>query len=225
MGKRTNFTQDEINSKIQRIYTLLLDERLPDYDCKNCDIEEMLSKVPTFPGLIVLCEEIDGKERIVFVGYSNNVHKRVKEYFFDLERNATLKRHIGYALLKKDGFKDDILTMWWNYENPTRLNNSDYMKIENEFSLKVLNYIKNHLSFKVIRVEDAGDRQTLSWRCLATLSWEKFKPTSECNWLGLNSEHDEVRNSGLWAIRTYYSKSIIQEEDFKLLEKLIKEVN
>lgn len=221
MGKRTDFTQDEINSKVQRIYALLLNERLPVYDCKNCDIEEMLVKVPHFPGLIVLCEEIDGKERIVFIGESNNVNGRCTQYFSDKIRNATLKRLIGDALInieiKKESLSEQTADLWWDYENEARFNIAGYKEIENRYIEEVRNYIKNHLSFRIIRMDK--EHRSFAWKLLATLL--KTNSFSSNTWLGNHATHSEVKKSGMWGMRQFTSNKIMQEEDFKLLEKLI----
>ena len=221
MGK---ITQDEINAKIQRIYDYLLDKALPVYDCKNCEIKEMLVKVPQFSGLIILCEEIDGIEQIVFVGESNNIYERCKQYFSDRIRNATLKRHIGDALInieiEKGNLSKEISDLWWNYENETRFDVSGYAEIENHYIEEVHKYIKNHVTFRIIRM-DEGHR-SFAWILLAALlKTDSFKSTT---WLGAHATHQEVKKSGMWGMRQFTSNKIMQEEDFKLLEKLIAEM-
>lgn len=115
--------QEEIESKIQKIYRILQNPKLTEYDCKNVDVDEMLGIVPTYSGLIVLFEEgeeieINGKKqkRIVFVGYSGNIRKRVRQYFCDIERNATLKRQIGYAMInaevQRGNLPPEFLRLW-----------------------------------------------------------------------------------------------------------------
>lgn len=225
MGKKTDFTQDEINSKILRIYTLLLNERLPVYDSKNCFIEEMLAKVPTFPGLIVLCEEIDGKERIVFVGESNDVNGRCTQYFSDRIRNATLKRHIGDALInieiEKGKLPKEITVLWWNYENEARFDVSGYAEIEKHYIEEVRKYIKNQIRFRIIRMNE--EHRSFAWKLLATLlKTDSFKSNT---WIGTHATHQEVKKSGIWGMRQFTSNKIMKEEDLKLLEKLIEEMN
>lgn|GEM_PF-3721928 len=212
-----DYTEGDIAAKIKRIYKAFNLEKLAEYDCKSRNVDDMMAAVPRYSGLIVLFEEIDGKKRIVFIGYSENVHRRVRQYFYDIERNATLKRHIGYAMLNRDNYDVEILQLWWDYQNRRRLANVDYMQIERTYVANVLAYIRENISFKLVRTDTAGEAADMAWRILATLS--RDKTFSSGTWLGIHSPHSQVRESGLWAMRTHRSRTVMKENEFQQLEE------
>ena len=223
------FPPEDISQNIKRVYNCLLLSKLPVYDCSKCSADDMLAKISNFPGLIFIFE--DGEEikvdetkadRIVFVGYSQDVHIRIRQYVYDIERNATLKRQIGAAMLQRDGYDAGTLDLWWHYRDKNRLRNTAYMKIEEEYVKKVLTYIQGHLHFMPVRMDDVANLESFARKMLATFSWGNFKPSEK--WLGNTSPWWQVRDSGLWAMRTHHSKTIMEESDFVLLEKLIKDM-
>lgn len=221
---KTDFNKHKINSDIKRIYDDILNSNLNIYSCKNCSSSEMLIKIPNFSGLIFLTEEIDNCERIVFVGESKNVHRRCKEYFSDKARNATLKRHVGASFINieiKDGkLPKEVTNLWWDYNNPSRFCVKDYIEIENRIIDDVHNYIKNHVRFRLVHMNNGYRR--LAWKLLATLlKTDSFVCRS---WLGLYSPYTEVKQTGMWAKKQFTSNRIMQEKDFILLEQLIREM-
>jgi len=226
MGKTTK----ERNQDVLRIHELVHGGNLPIYKYNFSAPNEMLNNFPTFSGLIFIFEkdeeiELEDKNvaRLVFVGFSENVRTRVRQYVRDIKRNATLKRHVGYAMLNQDGYDDKILRLWWNYKNKERRKNEEYKKIEDEYVLKVLGQIQTNMTFMSVRLNDVMNLEPFTRKILATLSWGNIKPSSK--WLGNKSPHWQVRESGLWAMRTHKNDMVMQEEDFKLLEKMIKEMN
>lgn len=222
MGKTTN----ERNHDVLRIHEIVHDGTLPFYKYNLASQNEMLKKFPSFPGLIFIFEKDEEIElvnknvpRLVFVGFSENVRTRVRQYVCDIKRNATLKRHIGYAMLNQDGHDDKILRLWWNYKNKERRNNEEFKQIEDEYVLKVLAYIQTNMTFLPVRMDDTMNLEPFARKILATLSWGNFGSSSK--WLGNKSPHWQVRESGLWAMRTHKNDMVMTEEDFKLLEKMI----
>lgn len=227
MSKNKRKSLDEYNQDSKTLHNIFNDKKFTVYDCRNTEIEEMLSHVPNFAGLIVLFEDgekFNEQKRIVFVGYSKNVHKRVQEYFYDKERNATLKRHIGDALInteiKNGTLAQENLGLWWDYENKDRFEQGNYREIEEKIIREVQKHIKSHFSFVLLPVKNATHRRTLAWRMLSTLSHSEIKPSE--NWLGNNSSHFQVHESGLWAMRTFKSKKFMEDRDFELLENYLK---
>jgi hypothetical protein len=226
MSKTTN----ERNHDVLRIYEIVHDGTLPIYKYNPSSQNEMLKNFPSFSGLIFIFEKDEEIEladkkvsRLVFVGFSENVRTRVRQYVRDIKRNATLKRHVGYAMLNQDGYDDKILRLWWNYKNKERRNNEEYKQIEDEYVLKVLAHIQMNMTFMPVRMDDVMNLEPFARKILATLSWGNFG--SSRKWLGNKSPHWQVRESGLWAMRTQKNDMVMQEEDFKLLEKLIEEMN
>ena len=212
------YPQELIEQKVARIYEDFQKPDLVVYDCRNCEINEMIKKTPAYQGLIVLWDENNGKPRIVFVGYSNCIRKRVRQYFQDSERNATLKRHIGDAFLNKDGFDKKTLDFWWDYQNEH--NDVNYEIIEKKYIKIVRDYIKNNLSFVTVQIKNAGMHEKIAKKILATLSHCEYFVNDD--WLGNYSTHREVRESGLWAMRTFRSKDIMEDDDFEYLEKCLR---
>lgn len=220
-------SQDEFNRDAKKIHEIFNDEKFSCFNCKTCEIEDMLSHIQKFPGLIVLFEEgeeFEGKKRIVFIGYSRNVKKRVQEYFYDKERNATLKRHVGDSLINSEinngSLSQENLGLWWDYENEDRLSHGNYREIEEKIIGEVQNHIKLKFSFVLLPVKNATHRRTLAWRMLSTLSHSDIKPSK--NWLGNNSSHFQVKESGLWAMRTFKSAKFMEDRDFELLDKYVR---
>lgn len=213
-----NYTQDEINSKVKRIYQDFTNKNLVVYNCKNYKIKEMMRGVPTYSGIIVLFDENNGKKRIVFVGNSTNVRRRVREFFQDKRRNATLKRHVGNAFISKE-IGQEIADLWWDYQNSRRFETKDYELIEKKYIEKVHDYIKNNLSFVVIHI-DEGRQEEFAQKILSTLSWCKSFINED--WLGKYSTKRQVREAGLWAIKTHKKEYVMDDDDFEYLENSLR---
>mgnify|MGYP002622541018 CR=1 FL=1 len=218
---------EEFNHDAKRIHMIFNDKKLSIFECKNCEIEDMLSGIQNLGGLIILFEDgevFENQKRIVFIGYSRNIRKRIQEYFYDRERNATLKRHVGDSLLnieiENGSLTQDFLALWWDYKNEDRLKLGNYREVEERIIGEVQNHIKSKFSFVLLPVRNATHRRNLAWRLLSTLSHSKIKPSS--TWLGNNSSHFEVKESGLWAMRTYKSRKFMEVKDFELLEKYMR---
>lgn len=161
-----------------------------------------------------------GYDRIVHVGESGNLSRRIREFFMSIERNATLKRHVGAALINQANEDSVFAELWW--ENSHGIFDENYRAIEEKYMAKVFEYIKANMTFTIVPFPAtiAEKRSELKDKILYTLGKYNEKNAFN-NWLGNASPRNDVRTYGLWAEKFIKSEQILTQDDFVLLENLL----
>lgn len=166
-------------------------------------------------------------DRVVHIGfhYSNgNNRNRIGQFFLTTGRDATLKRHIGAALIKKTDSDNSFLKLW--KKHPSKRDGKDdvYFKKESQYNEMVHEYIYNNMSFSAIPYSnsDKRERKVLKDKILYTLAMYN-KNNNLDSWLGEYSDNSNVKNYGLWAEDYLKLGEFMTEADFVLLENLIQD--
>ena len=164
-------------------------------------------------------------DRIVHIGYNKNngnFPKRIKQFFVTSKSDATLKRHIGCALIEKANESEEFLNLWWNRFK--KINSLSFEK-QKEFKAKrkiyenfVYEHIQENMSFVIIPFDD--HRLRMKNKILYTLS-QFYHGKDFSSWLGNYSPNENIKNYGLWAEDYLKSKQFLTEDDFVLLENLL----
>ena len=177
-----------------------------------------------------LCITFDKKEnRIVHVGYNKNdgrFPKRMEEFFKTEALDATLKRHIGAAMIK--GNEDEkFLNLWWkrfrNITKETDTTQKSYKILRAKYTAAVYDYIHENLIYAVVPYQNSTsfERKLLKDKILHALAAYNENKTFQ-NWLGNNSPRSAVSKYKLWAEEYLSQNCRITDTDIKLLEELMK---
>jgi len=178
------------------------------YTLNNATLLKKNIAKKTFPknGIYILFEdgeEAHGTDRIVRIGShtgQNNLKKRLLEHFYTEKKDRSIfRKNIGRALLQKK--HDDYLAIW-NIDFTTKKNKEEHghkidRKKENEIEKQVSDYIREHISFVVIQVDEKEQRLELEASIISTVSLcEECKASTD--WLGISSPKESIRTGKLW---------------------------
>jgi hypothetical protein len=82
----------------------------------------------------------------------------------------------------------------------------------------VSEYIRQHFSFAVVRIDQRAARLSLESKMISTVSLcNKCLPSAP--WLGLYSPKEKIRESGLWLVNELYKEPLAERD----LERLSSE--
>ncbi len=166
------------------------------FNCFDGDVFKMLNLIPHAAGLIIFFEKgevFQGKDRIVFVGETDDFYERICAYY---RSHAKLVTHIRDALGNK-------------------LGKSVLQRDANE-------YIQKNMSFVLIPLSEKKERLHFNKRILSTLSYcDNFKASKD--WLGnyAPKQYEVITHSRLWAVKYPFGDEIMEEKDFERLKELI----
>ncbi len=181
-----------------------------------------MSRIP-LNGIYVLFERGEvahGTNRIVRVGShtgNNQLPSRLCQHFFVENKDRSIfRKHIGRALLNRD---NDAFLSVWNLDRTSRKMRDQHSGIDLDrqraMERAVSDYIRDHFSFVVARIDEKVERLGLESKMISTVSLcEACQPSAE--WLGRSSPIKKIRESGLWLVNELYKKPL----DFRDLERL-----
>lgn len=132
-------------------------------------------------------------ERIVRVGSHRKMAglpRRLIDHYWANKDGSVFRKHIGCALIRRDGMPEDCLRSWIAKGQPYDLT------LENE----VDSSLRTRFKFRTLLVPQASERDSLERNLIAFLSEAGVSTPSEA-WLGLFSPYPEIRKSGLWNVR------------------------
>lgn len=158
-----------------------------------------------------------GNLRIVRVGIHGErttLRKRLKQHYGLNREGSVFRRHLGTALLKKKEFPDDEVDEWRRGRKSPRW--SDFKDIEDEID----RLLPSNFFFRVVAVEDVGERKSLEEKLIASLSACPQCGPSE-SWLGRLAWSERIRRSGLWNSNHVASKNRMETGDLKRLSRLV----
>jgi hypothetical protein len=144
-------------------------------------------------GIYFLYEQGEG-ERIVRVGtHKGNarLYDRIRSHYGTRRshrawrRTSVVRYHMGAALLNRD--QDPRIAEWLDRKG-------ERMR---EVEADVTELLHSTFTFRVLRVDDLGERLALERALIGTLS---AAPTMSEEWLGLHAINPAIRASGLWNV-------------------------
>ena len=111
-------------------------------------------------------------------------------------RASVFRRHVGAALIRRDGLPDDLLSSWLDRHRPPTARASQEADIEREVSRHI-----GAMPFLWLSVPGRADRCYLESNSIALLSCLTGGPDQpSADWLGHYAERAEIRGSGLWNV-------------------------
>ena len=197
--------------------------------CANLPKYRYPFKDAAFPenGIYIVFEDGEtahGTDRIVRVGTHtgrNNLKARLSEHFYTERKDRSIfRKNIGRAFLNK---ANDSYLPIWNIDCTVRKNREWYKdKIDTEKEQKiekqVSKYIRKHISFAVLPIDDKDKRLALESKIVSTISLcEECKASK--HWLGILSPKDKIKNGKLW--QEQGTGISLTAEDMKLLRKTL----
>ena len=124
-------------------------------------------------------------------------------------RASVFRRHVGAALIRRDGLPDDLLSSWLDRHRPPGKRASQEAGIEREVSRHI-----GAMPFLWLNVPGRADRGFLESNSIALLSCLSGGPDLiSASWLGCYAERAEIRGSGLWNVEhvsDYYEPAFLQ---------------
>jgi hypothetical protein len=170
-------------------------------------------------GLYILFERGEfghATNRIVRVGThtgANQLRSRLCQHFLIENKDRSIfRKNIGRALLNRDN--DPFLPVWELDRTSRKMRNQHNainMKRQAEIEKSVSAYIRDHLGFVVVRVDEKVDRLRLEAKMISTVSLcEECQPSAQ--WLGLFSPKAKIRESGLWLVNELYKEPLSIED-------------
>ncbi len=111
-------------------------------------------------------------------------------------RASVFRRHVGAALIRRDGLPEDLLSSWLDRHRPPGERASKEAGIEREVS-----HLIGAMPFLWLSVPGRADRGYLESSSIALLSCLTGGPDQpSVSWLGRYAERAEIRGSGLWNV-------------------------
>ena len=164
-------------------------------------------------------QEGHGGDRIVHIGShtaEGNLPSRLREHMNLNKDRSILRKHLGRAMLHRDG--DPYLAIW-DLDFTTKKTREDHgHRIESDkqeaIEDAVSNYIETNLAVSVLPTSGSVEARRLKDLCVGTVSsCSLCSPSS--NWLGKHAA-PRIAHSGLWQIQKLYSEGL---DDADLLLK------
>lgn len=111
-------------------------------------------------------------------------------------RASVFRRHVGAALIRREGLSRDLLDSWLDRHNP----NPEMAALEATIELEVSRYIGD-MPFLWLAVPERSDRDFIERHSIALLSCRVGGlDIPSDNWLGHDAEREQIRDSGLWNV-------------------------
>jgi hypothetical protein len=173
-------------------------------------------------GIYVLFEHGElahGGKRIVRVGThtgTSQLRSRLRQHFLVQNKDRSIfRKNIGRALLNRD---HDPFLAAWELDRTARIAREKHLvDLVQQSAIEALvsQYIQEHFTFIVFRVDDKTHRLGLESKMISTVSLcQKCQPSAK--WLGLYSPKAKIRMSGLWLVNELY-KEPLSAQDLEVL--------
>jgi hypothetical protein len=165
-------------------------------------------------GIYILFEDGElahGGKRIVRVGTHTGTGKlrsRLRQHFLVENKDRSIfRKNIGRALLNRD---HDPFLPTWELDRTSRLARGSYaidLARQSAIEILVSQYIREHFTFAVFRIDDKAQRLELESKIISTVSLcNECRPSA--GWLGLSSPKEKIRASGLWPVNELYKEQL-----------------
>jgi hypothetical protein len=157
-------------------------------------------------------EAAHGTNRIVRVGThtgSDQLRSRLRQHFLIENKDRSIfRKNIGRALLNRD--HDPFLPVWeLDRTSQTMRDKHSGIDLGRQRAIErtVSEYIREHFSFAVVRVDEKAERLRLEAKMISTVSLcDDCKPSG--HWLGLSSPKEKIRKCGLWLVNELYKEPL-----------------
>ena len=166
-------------------------------------------------GIYILFEKGEiahGTNRIVRIGThtgSNQLPSRLRQHFLIENKDRSIfRKNIGRALLNRD--HDPFLPLWELDRTSRRMRDQHGgIDLDRQGAIEnaVSDYMRNHFSFAVVRIDEKTERLGLESKMISTVSLDDACQPSP-QWLGLSSPKKKIRESGLWVINELYKEPL-----------------
>ena len=194
-------------------------DRLPVFKTKSTSI----STVPK-DGIYFWYEDGEMRmgnrgQRVTRVGINERpgrLHGRIKEHYGQNREGSTFRKHLGGALLAKDGEPESEIKEWYRARRSARFKDSKFCKYEGLVTQQA-----ELGSYRVLRVTSISEREELEERLIAIFSHCSHCSPSD-SWLGTHAYRNEIRLSGLWNVEYVCSTNEFQNQDLLRLRKRVR---
>jgi hypothetical protein len=156
-------------------------------------------------------EEPPEGPRIVRVGINESNGRfpdRLRSHFRGSRNSSVFRRHLGTALLRKEGYSEASVKLWLQNDTETAGDRA----LVDEIEAAVSRMLEERFSFSWIPVPEAADRQLLeAWLISALAVGPLAEPSPE--WLGRWSPSSKIVQSGLWNVEHAGPTSLLGRSD------------
>jgi hypothetical protein len=153
-------------------------------------------------------------DRIVRIGThreQDRLPDRILNHFRGDRNTSIFRRLLGSAIIQRENPSDPRLQQWLEQGTPTLT----------DIEERVSRELREHFSFRCVKVEDRDGRMELEERLIATLARCSTTYPPSPNWLGLFAASEKVRESGIWNDQHVDSQRYMREDDLSRLERLV----
>lgn len=162
-----------------------------------------------------------GGQRVTRVGTHgkpNRLHGRIKEHYGSNREGSIFRKHMGSALMIKNGELMFEVEEWHKQRKKSSRFND--LKFKN-YECQVTNQAKFG-SYRILKVTDPEEREQLEEKLIALFSLcAHCRPSN--NWLGNHAYRKEIRDSGLWNVDYVCSSNEFTQSDLPRLKQLVNE--
>lgn len=154
------------------------------------------------------------RDRIVRIGThreQDRLPDRILNHFQGDKNNSVFRRLLGSAIIQRENPSDPRLQQWLEQGTPTLT----------DIEERVSRELREHFSFRCVKVEDRDERMEFEERLIATLARCSTTYHPSPNWLGLFAVNEKVRRSRMWNDQHVDSQRYMREEDLSRLKKLV----
>ena len=180
-----------------------------------------IGSVPFENGIYIVFEKgetYSTYDRIVRVGTHTSpdrLKERLKDHFLRENKDGSIfRKNIGIAMLNKA--MDPYLPVW--KIDTSKPENFHFIDSEKQSNVEtcVSAYLRQNITFAVIRVNDGMQRLRLEEAIISTLNHAPDFKASD-NWLGNSSTEVEIRSSGMWLKQGLEARPLTSDE-FKFVK-------
>ena len=145
------------------------------------------------------------------------LHDSVKNHY-ELNREGSIfRKHLGGALMARDGEAASEIKEWGKARRSERFNDQKFHQYEARVTVEV-----KRGTYRVLNVDNAHERRQLKEKLIAIFSHcNHCRPSKE--WLGNHAYRNKIRQSGLWNVRHVCSVNEFRSGDLSRLQQLVNE--
>lgn len=160
-------------------------------------------------------------QRVTRVGINTKQNrpllKRVKGHFDRDRKYSIFRRHLGGALMNRNGESESEIKEWYKKKGP-RFNDQKFREYEKAVTKEVENGY-----YRILKVDDKDLRKKLEEKLIALFAnCNHYQPSNE--WLGNHASKPEIRKSGLWNVQHTNSINRFTEDDLPQLRQFINQI-
>ena len=148
---------------------------------------------------------------------SGRLRARIREHFGSNREGSVFRKHVGAALMARDGEPDQDMREWGEGRNGERFHDEKFKQYERRVTEQTANGV-----YRVLKVDDMGERLEFEEKLIALFSHCRHCRPSP-HWLGNWAVGPKIREAGLWNVQHVCAQNEFQSRDLGRLEKLVQE--